>query len=153
MSLSIDTSNAALASRYDEISYEAHPHAATHPDRLATVATFVGHIAPHVEQCSVLEVGCSDGSNLIPMAVSLPAARFVGCDLSPRALDEGRRTISALGLTNVTLVEGDWQPSHPRTALSTSSSRMACTRGCRRLCATRCLHSLPDAWRVTGSCT
>ena len=107
MSLSIDTSNAALAGRYDEISYEAHPHAATHPDRLATVATFVGHIAPDVEQCSVLEVGCSDGSNLIPMAVSLPAARFVGCDLSPRALDEGRRTISALGLTNVTLVEGD----------------------------------------------
>ena len=55
----------------------------------------------------MLEVGCSDGSNLIPMAVSLPAARFVGCDLSPRALDAGRRTISALGLMNVTLVEGD----------------------------------------------
>lgn len=107
MSLAIDTSNAALAHRYDEISYEAHPHAATHPDRLATVATFVGHVAPQVQQCSVLEVGCNDGSNLIPMAVSLPAARFVGCDLSPRALDAARRTVSALGLANVTLVEGD----------------------------------------------
>ena len=52
-----------------------------------------GTPAPRVERCSVLEVGCNDGSNLIPMAVSLPAARFVGCDLSPRALDVGRRTI------------------------------------------------------------
>jgi len=55
----------------------------------------------------VLEVGCNEGANLIPMAVSLPAARLVGCDLSPRALDGGRRTIDALGLANVTLVEGD----------------------------------------------
>ena len=107
MPVSIDTSNAALASRYDEIPYEALPHPASHPARLATVATFVGHAAPRVERCSVLEVGCNDGSNLIPMAVSLPAARFVGCDLSPRALDAGRRTIAELGLTNITLVEGD----------------------------------------------
>jgi protein-L-isoaspartate O-methyltransferase len=105
--LSIDTSNAALASRYDEISYEALPHPETHPDRLATVATLVGHVAPHVDRCSVLEVGCNDGANLIPMAVSLPNAHFVGWDLSPRALDAGRRTISALGLTNVALFEGD----------------------------------------------
>ena len=104
---SIDPSNAALADRYDEIPYDALPHRATHPGMLATIATLAGHPAPSVARCSVLEVGCSDGSNLIPMAVSLPAARFVGCDLSSRALDIGRRTIEALGLTNVTLVEGD----------------------------------------------
>ena len=46
MAVSIDTSNAALANRYDEIPYEALPHPATHPGRLATVATFVGHVAP-----------------------------------------------------------------------------------------------------------
>ena len=107
MPVSIDTSNAALASLYDGIPYEALPHPASHPARLATVATFVGHGAPRLESCNVLEVGCNDGSNLIPMAVSLPAARFVGCDLSSRALDAGRRSISALGLTNITLVEGD----------------------------------------------
>ena len=104
---SIDPSNAALAARYDEIPYAALPHRATHPGMLATVATLAGHPVPAVTRCSVLEVGCSDGSNLIPMAVSLPAARFVGCDLSSRALDTGRRTSEALGLTNVTLVEGD----------------------------------------------
>jgi ubiquinone/menaquinone biosynthesis C-methylase UbiE len=107
MPVSIDTSNAALASLYDETPYEALPHPASHPARLATVATFFGHAAPNVETCSALEVGCNDGSNLIPMAVSLPAARFVGCDLSPRALDVGRRTIAELGLANITLVEGN----------------------------------------------
>ena len=107
MAVSTDTSKVALANRYDEIPYDALPHPATHPARLATAATFVGHVAPGVARCRVLEVGCSDGSNLIPMAVSLPAASFVGCDLSPRALDAGRRTINDLGLANVALVEGD----------------------------------------------
>ena len=104
---STDTSNAALADRYDEIPYDALPHRATHPLSLATVAALSGHPAPGVVRCNMLEVGCNDGSNLIPMAVSLPAAHFVGCDLSSRALDDGRRTIDALGLANVTLVEGD----------------------------------------------
>ena len=36
------TSNEAIAGRYDEIPYDALPHAATHPARLAAVATFVG---------------------------------------------------------------------------------------------------------------
>ena len=107
MPVGLDTANAALASRYDEVPYDALPHPATHPGRLATVATYVGHVAPGVERCSVLEVGCNDGSNLIPMAVSLPGARFVGCDLSPRALDAGRRVVAELGLSNVTLVEED----------------------------------------------
>jgi len=39
---SIDTSNAALAVRYDEIPYEALPHPATHPGRLATVGMLLG---------------------------------------------------------------------------------------------------------------
>jgi len=44
MPVSIDTSNAALASRYDEIPYEALPHQASHPARLATDATFMGRV-------------------------------------------------------------------------------------------------------------
>jgi 2-polyprenyl-3-methyl-5-hydroxy-6-metoxy-1,4-benzoquinol methylase len=105
--LTLETSNVALAARYDEIPYAATPHAPTHPDRLATVATFLGRTPPPVARCSVLEVGCNDGANLIPMAVSLPGARFVGCDLSPRALDSGRRIIAELGLSNIDLVQED----------------------------------------------
>ena len=134
----LDSSNAALAARYDEIPYAAVPHPLTHPDRLATVATFFGRHPPDVARCRVLEVGCSDGANLVPMAVALPHARFVGCDLSARSIEKGRLTIEALGLANVVLVGEDiaklspahgtfdyivahgflsWVPPHARDAL------------------------------------
>ena len=115
-----DTTNAALAARYDAIAYAALPHPLTHPDRLATIATFLGINAAPVATCRVLEVGCNDGANLIPMAVGLPAAQFVGCDLSPRALEAGRRMIAELGLANVTLVQEDL------TALSPAHGTFDC---------------------------
>ncbi|MEP6678023.1 MAG: class I SAM-dependent methyltransferase [Betaproteobacteria bacterium] len=105
--MSLDTSNAALAERYDAIPYAAVPHPLTTPDRLATVAAFLGLEPAPVAQARVLEVGCSDGANLIPMAAALPGAHFVGCDLSARAIAAGQRTIDALALSNVTLVHGD----------------------------------------------
>ena len=67
----------------------------------------MGVAVPSVSQARVLEVGCGDGTNVIPMAAALPAARFVGCDLSERALAAGRRTIDALGLSNIALVQDD----------------------------------------------
>lgn len=97
-------SNAALAARYDAIAYAASANPATHPNRLATIATLLGHAAAAPAHARVLEVGCNDGSNLIPMAVSLPHASFVGCDLSPVAIEAGRTAIEALGLGNVTLL-------------------------------------------------
>jgi len=105
--LNFDNGSSAIAARYDAIAYAAVPHALTHVDRLATVATLLGMSPPAVADCRVLEVGCNDGANLIPMALVLPAAHFVGCDLSARALDEGRRTIARLGLANIRLVEED----------------------------------------------
>jgi methyltransferase-like protein/protein-L-isoaspartate O-methyltransferase len=111
--VSLDSSNPALAGRYDAIPYAALPHAQTHPDRLATVATFLGLAPPPVARCRVLEVGCNDGANLIPMAQGLPQATFVGCDLSPRAIAAGRRTIATLGLRNIALVEEDLSTLDP----------------------------------------
>ncbi|MCM3902743.1 MAG: glycosyltransferase family 39 protein, partial [Pyrinomonadaceae bacterium] len=43
------------------------------------------------------------GDNLIPMALVLPNARFVGIDLSGRQIEQGQRQVSALGLTNIEL--------------------------------------------------
>lgn len=105
--MTVATTNAAFAQRYDAIPYATLPHPLTHPDRLATVASFLGLAPPSVAQARVLEVGCGDGANLIPMAAMLPAARFVGCDLSSRALATGRASIAALGLSNIALVEED----------------------------------------------
>jgi methyltransferase-like protein/cyclopropane fatty-acyl-phospholipid synthase-like methyltransferase/Fe-S-cluster containining protein len=91
------------ARAYDETPYESRAFLFTHPDALATMATFYGMTPPAVQRCRVLEIGCADGGNLIPMALGLPQGRFVGLDLSPRQVADGRRRVEQLGLANVDL--------------------------------------------------
>ena len=105
--MTLPTTNAAIADRYDSIAYVTIPHRITHPDRLASTARFMGLVIPALASARVLEVGCGDGANLIPMAATMPAAKFVGCDLSARALAAGRETIAALGMSNIALLEQD----------------------------------------------
>jgi methyltransferase-like protein/SAM-dependent methyltransferase len=93
----------AAPTPYDEVPYHSNPIPQTHPDRLATVALLFGMQAPPLETCRVLELGCAAGGNLLPMAVTLPEARFVGVDLSQRQVAMGQKTIAALGLGNVRL--------------------------------------------------
>ena len=100
-------SNEALVEKYGAVGYESKANALAHPNRLAAIATLHGLSPPPVATCRVLELGCSDGANLFPMAALLPEARFVGCDLSPHAIAAGRGALAELGLQNVTLVEGD----------------------------------------------
>ncbi len=88
---------------YDEIPYESRAHYANHPDRMAVVATMLGLEPPEVSTCRVLELGCAEGGNLLPMAASLPGARIVGIDLSPRQVELGRAAAAALGLANIEL--------------------------------------------------
>ena len=38
----------------------------------------------------MLELGCGDAGNLVPMAVALPDATFVGIDAAPQAIARGR---------------------------------------------------------------
>ena len=51
----------------------------------------------------MLELGCGDAGNLVPMAVALPGASFVGIDAAPGAIARGQELVAALGLGNVTL--------------------------------------------------
>jgi hypothetical protein len=44
-----DTSNTAIASRYRDIPYDALPHPATHPVRMASVATEPARAADFVD--------------------------------------------------------------------------------------------------------
>jgi methyltransferase-like protein/SAM-dependent methyltransferase len=88
---------------YDAIPYESKPFRETRPERLAAIARLFGLEAPPVERARVLEIGCSMGGNLIPMAQDLPGARFVGIDASSRQIAEGWKTVEALGLKNIEL--------------------------------------------------
>jgi SAM-dependent methyltransferase len=51
----------------------------------------------------VLELGCGDGGNLVPMALGLPDATFVGIDAAPEAIARGAELIDELGMRNATL--------------------------------------------------
>lgn len=92
-----------IQASYDQVPYESMPFVETHPDRLAAVAALFGMQPPPVERCRVLELGCASGGNLIPMAVGLPESRFVGIDLSPRQVEDGRRIVQELRLDNIDL--------------------------------------------------
>ena len=91
-----------MPNTYDQVLYPSKAFQDTHPDRLATVATLHG-LEPPTGDCRVLEVGCGDGSNLIPLAVALPHCHFTGIDLAARPIEIGQATIARLGLANIEL--------------------------------------------------
>ena len=92
-----------LLTPYDEIPYPSFPISYTHPDRLATMATHFGMRPAPLERCRVLELGCSTGTNLLPMALTLRESEFVGVDLAGSAISRGKARVEALGLENLTL--------------------------------------------------
>jgi SAM-dependent methyltransferase len=96
-----------LAAKYDTIAYAAQPSPWSHPDHLAAVATLFGLDPPAVRTCRTLEVGCSDGANLVPMAVSLPEATFLGCDLAVRPIEAAREIVAQLELRNIRFLQAD----------------------------------------------
>ena len=66
---------------YDVVPYIDMPYDFTHPRRLETMGTLFGMTPKPISQCRVLELGCAGGGNIIPMAVELPDAQFMGIDL------------------------------------------------------------------------
>ncbi|MEO8677084.1 MAG: class I SAM-dependent methyltransferase [Casimicrobiaceae bacterium] len=90
----------ATVTPYDAIRYPGRPYAETHPDRLAAAATFHGLTPAPPDRCRVLEVGCGDGGNLVPMAYGLPASTFTGIDLAGDAIEAARAFAQRTGVCN-----------------------------------------------------
>jgi methyltransferase-like protein/SAM-dependent methyltransferase len=88
---------------YERVPYPSASHYETHPDQLAVRAILRGLQPAPPERCRVLELGCADGGNLIPMAFELPGSRFTGIDLSPSQIEAGRAQARDLGLGNLDL--------------------------------------------------
>lgn len=91
------------ATDYDRISYPGHPFGETHPDHLGTLGALFGMKPAPLSACRVLELGCGDGANLIPIAAQWPQSEFVGLDLSEQAVGRGNAFIARMGLKNITL--------------------------------------------------
>jgi SAM-dependent methyltransferase len=98
---------------YDEVLYPNMPFAQTHPDRLATLAILFGMDPAPLPRCRVLELGCGNGENLIPMAFQYPDGEFLGIDAAGMAVDAGNREIATLGLANIRLDHRDIMDAGP----------------------------------------
>jgi methyltransferase-like protein/SAM-dependent methyltransferase len=90
--------------RYDEVPYDSLPFQQSHPDRLATVAKIFGMQPAPLENCRVLELGCSSGGNLLPIAARFPNSEVVGIDGSQRQVAIGEKLIAASGLKNAQII-------------------------------------------------
>jgi methyltransferase-like protein/cyclopropane fatty-acyl-phospholipid synthase-like methyltransferase len=97
----------APRSSYDAIPYQSRPFRESRPERMQAVAALFGLASAPPERARVLEIGCSMGGNLLPMAVDNPGAQFLGIDASSRQIAEGWKAVERLGLKNLELRQLD----------------------------------------------
>ena len=135
---------------YDELPYDRLPMPETEPDFLAALAHLHGFETADAHHARVLELGCAQGGNLIPMAARYPDSEFVGIDLSRVQVEEGQAFIVQAGLSNIRLLHGDiaalpddlgefdfiiahgvysWIPEFVREALLTACRRLLKPQG------------------------
>lgn len=96
-----------MTDAYDRIAYPGAAFADTHPDRLATIGHLLGMQPASPAKCRMLELGCGDGMNLLPLAWAFPESTFIGIDRAAAPIERGRRQADALGLRNLTLEQAD----------------------------------------------
>ena len=94
-------------SSYNSIPYESLPVSYTYLPHLAALGKLYGLNSVDPEQCRVLEIGCAEGNNIIPMAWYYPESQFVGIDLSDGQISTGQRMITRLSLNNIQLYTQD----------------------------------------------
>jgi methyltransferase-like protein/2-polyprenyl-3-methyl-5-hydroxy-6-metoxy-1,4-benzoquinol methylase len=95
--------DAAVRESYEQVPYPSALQHHTHPDRLAMLALLHGMEPAAPQRCRVLELGCADGGNIIPMAIELRESELTGIDLSPRQIESGKAQAAAWELQNVNL--------------------------------------------------
>jgi methyltransferase-like protein/2-polyprenyl-3-methyl-5-hydroxy-6-metoxy-1,4-benzoquinol methylase len=71
------------------------------------MARLFGLPAADPTRARVLELGCADGTNLLPMAEQFPGTTFLGLDASKVQIAVGLEAIAASGLKNIELRQQD----------------------------------------------
>jgi SAM-dependent methyltransferase len=81
---------------------EGYIRSFSHPHR----QLLIDRIAANMPFSSVLEVGCATGPNLYSLAKRFPDAHYVGVDINPEAIKQGKRFFKQQGVCNVSLLVG-----------------------------------------------
>ena len=95
---------AQVAQSYDALPYVSVGVKQSQPNRLAAIAQIFGLTAKPLAHSRVLEIGCAEGGNLLPLTLRFPQATFVGIDISPVQIERGQHHVKALGVSNLQLL-------------------------------------------------
>lgn len=98
-----ESTEESLANAYDTTPYAGQPFCFSHPSALCAYGRLYGMTSVPPERSRVLEMGCGDGANIIPMAHQFANSEFVGVDLSSVQIGMGQEQIDALKLNNIRL--------------------------------------------------
>jgi SAM-dependent methyltransferase len=102
----VELSNAT--NTYDELPYASFPIEWTAPERLALASLLHGGPRPPLDTYTVLELGCGDGANLLPLAYYRRHATFVGVDGARSRIEVANLHKAALGLSNLSFIHADF---------------------------------------------
>lgn len=96
------------ANYYDVFEDKVIGEDVTQSTRFRGVASFIGReMQKRGNKLTMLDYGCAHGHYLMPIAGSFPESRFVGVDISARAIGAAIKWAQKMQLTNVELVNGD----------------------------------------------
>lgn len=90
-----------MNSNYDRIHFSSKPSPERCPERLAAIATTYGLSPQDIETANVLELGCSTGENLIPLACAYPNSNFLGLDISKKQIAKASELVNLFELKNI----------------------------------------------------
>lgn len=97
-----------LSNPYDELPYRSLPIEWTAPERLALASLLHGGPRQTLDTYRVLELGCGDGANLLPLAYYRRNATFVGVDGARSQIDVANTGKFALALSNIDFIYADF---------------------------------------------
>jgi len=99
---------------YDDLPYRSLPIEWTAPERLALASLLHGGPRPSLDGYRVLELGCGDGANILPLAYYRTHAKFVGVDGSQTAIATAEARRAELKLANLDLVHSNFLSADER---------------------------------------
>lgn len=95
--------NSKIKQTYDKTPYKSKAFSFSSAIRLEAVGKLFSINTPSSQNARVLEIGCSYGGNIISQAFYNENSYYVGIDLSSTQINEGKRIIEEMGLTNIEL--------------------------------------------------
>jgi len=97
-----------MTNPYDELPYKSFSIEWTAPERLAIASILHGGPRPNLSEYRVLELGCGDGSNLLPLAYYRRNANFVGVDGARSQISIADSGKEILKLSNISFIHADF---------------------------------------------